>query len=52
VVIPTIACLGFAGWAAFEVLASVCRPRRAPLLQARPEYAARHSATVHIGASS
>lgn len=40
-----LALLAFAGWAAFEALATACRPRRrAPLLQARAEYAARHRA--------
>lgn len=39
-----------AGWAAFGALAAVCRPRPRPLLEARPEYAARHRA-VQIGGS-
>lgn len=40
--------LAASGWSVFSALAAAVRPRRAPLLQARPEYTARHS-TVLIG---
>lgn len=35
----------------FAAFAAACRPRRRPLLEARPEYAARHRATIPMGAT-